>query len=135
MNKISPLYLSVFLLLVALFMAYQNDHIESKIALTAQKSAQLERVGKHIKALKQQWKNPKKAQKRIDTILLQHAFKSHVIKKERKKGSYKIELKELTAVQLDKFINKLLNEPLSVKKVKMTRNSDKSVDVYMEFSL
>ena len=135
MNKINPLYLFAFLALVALFMVYQNTHVQSKIVLTAQKSAQIERVGKHIKVLKQQWKNPKRAQKRIDTILLQHAFKPHVVKKERKKGLYKIELKGLTALQLDKLVNKLLNEPLNVKKIKMTRNGDKNVSAYMEFNL
>jgi hypothetical protein len=135
MNKINPLYLFAFLVLVALFMIYQNSRIQSKMLLATQKSAQLERTGKHIKTLKQQWKDPKKAQKRIDTVLSQHIFKSKVVKKERKKGLYIIELKELTEVQLDKLTNKLLNEPLSIKKIKMTRNGDKSVDVYMEFSL
>ena len=135
MNKINPLYLFAFLVLVALFMVYQNSRIESKIVLTAQKNAQLERTGKHIKMLKQQWKNPKKAQRRIETVLSQHMFKKNVVKKERKKEIYKIELKELTAVQLDKLINKLLNESLSIKKIKMTRNGDKNVSVYMEFNL
>jgi Tfp pilus assembly protein PilN len=135
MNKINPLYLFAFLVLVVLFMVYQNSRMQSKIVLTAQKNIQLERTGKHIKTLKEQWKNPKKAQKRIDAILSQHIFKTKIVKKERKKEVYKIELKELTAAQLDSLVNKFLNEPLSVRKIKMTRNDDKNVSVYMEFIL
>jgi len=135
MNKIHPLYLFGFLVMIALFMVYQNSRIQTKIVLTAQKNAQLERTGKHIKQLKEQWKNPKKAQKRIDTVLSQQAFKAKVVRKERKKEVYKIELKELAAAQLDRLVNKLLNESLNIKKIKMTRNDDKNVSVYMEFIL
>ncbi len=135
MNKIHPLYLFGFLVMIALFMVYQNSRIQTKIVLTAQKNAQLERTGKHIKQLKEQWKNPKKAQKRIDTVLSQQALKAKVVRKERKKEVYKIELKELAAAQLDRLVNKLLNESLNIKKIKMTRNDDKNVSVYMEFIL
>jgi hypothetical protein len=135
MNKIHPLYLFGFLVMIALFMVYQNGRIQTKIVSTAQKNAQLERTGKHIKELKEQWKNPKKAQKRIDTVLSQQVFRTKVVKKERKKEVYRIELKELTAAQLDRLINKLLNESLNIKKIRMTRNYDKNVSVYMEFTL
>ena len=135
MNKINPLYLLLFFALVALFMIYQTKRLESKTAVAVQHNTTLEKTGKQVHVLKEQWKDTKASQKRIDAILNQHQFKQKVVKKEKKKGVLHVQLDALSAAELDKLINKLFNESVSVKKVRMIRNADKNVTVSLEFNL
>ncbi len=135
MNKINPLYLFLFFAFVALFMAYQSSQTELKTAYAAQKNSQLERTGKQIMSLKDQWNNPQKAQKRIDSIISQRAFAKKITKKEHKKGKYRIEFKGLGAAQLDNLTTKLLNESLIINSLKIVRNNKKELIVVMEFAL
>ncbi|RLA71543.1 MAG: hypothetical protein DRG24_05285 [Epsilonproteobacteria bacterium] len=135
MNKINPLYLLLFFALVALFMVYQTKHLESKTAIAIQHNTTLEKTGKRVHILKEQWKDDKASQKRIDSILNQHQFKRKVVKKEKKKGVLHVQLDALSAAELDKLINKFFNESVSLKKVRMIRNADKNVTVSLEFNL
>ena len=135
MNKINPLYLLLIFTSVALFMVYQTANVENKTAHAIRSNTVLEQTGKHVKVLKDHWKDPKESQKRIDAILNKHAFKQKVSKKEQKKGTYYVQLDALTATELDKLTNKFFNESVSIKKMTMIRNGDKNVTVSLEFSL
>ncbi len=135
MNKINPLYLLLIFASIALFMVYQTAHIENKTAHMIQSNTVLEQTGRHVKVLKDHWKNPKESQKRIDAILGKPAFKQKLRKKEQKKGTYYVQLDALTAIELDKLTNKFFNESVSIKKMTMIRNGDKNVTLSLEFSL
>jgi len=135
MNNINPLYLLLFFTSVALFMIYQTSNMEKKTAYVIQQNTTLEKSGQYVKTLKDRWKNPKESQKRIDAVLALREFKAKVTQKSYKKGIYHIELKELSSLQLDKFNNKILNESVSIKKMSLLRNADKTVTLIMEFIL
>jgi len=135
MNKINPLYFLLFFTLVALFMVYQTKRVESETATAIQHNTTLEKTGKHVHMLKERWKDSKASLKRINAILNQHQFKQKIVKKEKKKGIFYVQLDALSAAELDKLTNKLLNESVTLKKMSMIRNADKNVTVSLEFSL
>lgn len=135
MSKLNPLYFLGFFLFVAILMVYKTVSTQEKIMEINIQNIQTESDGKQIQLLKDRWKDSKKMQKRIDTILTHSTFAKKVVKKEKKRNSYKIELQELDQRGLDAFINKILNEPIIIKTMKIQRFSDSNASVSMECSL
>ena len=69
MNKINPLYVLGFFVLVLIVMIVQNRSMQNKITEATQQVSVIKRVGQEIAFLKQHWKNPKQAKKNIDALL------------------------------------------------------------------
>jgi len=135
MNKINPLYLLGFFIFVALFMVYKTGTVQSKIMNATQNNIQTEIDGKEIALLKKRWKDQKAMKKRLDSVLSHKKYASKVTKKEKKRGTYLIELKDLDHRSLDSFTNKILNEAIVIKKMKIERFSESKASVLMECSL
>lgn len=135
MTKINPLYLFAFFLFMALLMIYQSARLETKIVRQAETNAQTQTLGKRIASLKQQWKAPGEAQKRIDAVLGLKTVAPKVKTRQKEAGVYKVVVADLSAGELDKLCTKLLNEALPVKSLTLTRNGDKSVTAAWEFAL
>lgn len=135
MSKINPLYLLGFFLFVAVLMIYKTGNTQEKINHLTASNVQIEADGKQIKLLKERWKDSKLMKKRIDAIVTLNTFKNRVIKKEKKKNSYVIQLHELDQRTLDAFTNKILNEAIIVKKMEIERFSDSNASISMELGL
>jgi len=135
MNKINPLYLLGFFILVFLLVVYKTEVMQKKIVLNAQNNVQIEADAKEIYLLKGRWKNQKQMIIRLKKILEHKAFASKVTKKQRKRNIYQIELKNLDYRTLDSFVNKILNEAIIIKKMTIQRNSENSASVSLECSL
>jgi hypothetical protein len=135
MNKINPLYILGFFVFVLLLMIYQNVKMQNKIVTATQQVSVIKQVGQEIASLKQHWKNPTQAKKNIDALLNNRVFKTHVSKKEKKSNTYKIELKDIDAATLDKFMSKILNEYVILKKIKIERLAEKKIKIAMELEL
>jgi hypothetical protein len=135
MSKINPLYLLGFFLFVAVLMIYKTGSTQEKINDLTASNVQIEADGKQIQLLKERWKDSKRMQKRIESILSHHTFKNNVIKKEKKKNRYIFQLHELDQRTLDAFTNKILNEPIIVKKMEIERFSDSNASISLECSL
>jgi len=135
MNKINPLYILGFFVFVLLLMIYQNVKMQDKIVTATQQVSVVKQVGQEIASLKKHWKNPTQAQKNIEALLNNRAFKTHVSKKEKKSNLYKIELKDINAATLDKFMSKILNEYVIVKKINIERSAEDKIKIAMELEL
>jgi hypothetical protein len=135
MNKINPLYILGFFIFVLFLMIYQNVKMQDKIVTATQQVSVVTQVGQEIASLKKHWKNPIQAKKNIDSILNNRAFKTHVSKKEKKSNTYKIELKDVNVATLDKFMSKILNEYVILKKIKIERLAEDKIKIAMELEL
>lgn len=135
MNKINPLYIFGFFAFMALLMIYQGGRMENKISAKAQENAAVQVLGKKIAALKSQWKDPDVAQKKIDAVLGLSQLKRKIAKREKKGGIYSVVVNEISSSELDTMTAKILNETISVKSLKLTRNGDRNVTAEWEFML
>lgn len=135
MNKINPLYIFGFFAFMALLMMYQSGRMENKISAKAQENAAAQILGKKIAALKSQWKDPEVAQKKIDAVMGLRQLKPKVETREKKGGIYHVVVNEISSSELDTMTAKILNETISVKSVKLTRNGDRNVTADWEFIL
>ncbi len=135
MNKINPLYLLGFFVFVAIFMIYKTSSTQEKIIIVTQNSIQKEINGKEIALLKKRWKDKKAMIGRLNTILTHKKFANKITKKEKKRGAYLIELQNLDYRTLDSFVNKILNEAIVIKKMKIERFSESNASVALECKL
>lgn len=135
MNKINPLYLLLFFVMVAALMIYKVSSTESKIAQVAQENAHAEADGKLIGQLKHRWKDSVGTQKRIDSILGLSHFNQNVTKRDKTKTGYKIVVEGLDNTTLDAFTNKLLNEAIAIKSLEIERFSESNATVSVECEL
>ena len=135
MNKINPLYILGFFVLVLILTVIQNYSIQNKIAEAAQLVSTIKQNGQEISTLKKHWKNSKQTVQHIEALLNQNPFKSKVIKKERKASLYKIALHHLDAPLLDRFLGKILNEYVVLKKLTIDRASSTDISITLEIEL
>ncbi len=135
MNKINPLYILGFFVLVLVTMIIQNMSMQTKIAEASQQVSVIKQVGQEISALKKHWKDPTQAKKNIDLLLSNRAFKAKVTKQEKKANIYKIALKDMDAATLDKFMSKVLNEYVVIKKISIDRVAESKISIAMEIEL
>lgn len=133
MNKINPLYMLAFFIFIALLSFVMSYNQKIEIAQMAQKNALLEQEGEKISALKSQWSDAKKSKKRIDKVL--RRYSDYIGEKGIKKGIYFMELNNLDKRHLDGFVNTMLNESVTLKRLSIARISDKNATVVMECRL
>jgi predicted membrane-bound dolichyl-phosphate-mannose-protein mannosyltransferase len=133
MNKINPLYILIFFVIVAFLMVYKSVQTQNKIVTIARHNVQIEQDGSYIKALKDRWKNPKMSQKRLENVLSK--FPKEITSKEKKKGTYIIKAKTLNARSADKLMNALLNEAITFKKIKLEHTSKTTISMLLEVTL
>ncbi len=135
MNKINPIYILGFFVLVLVVMIFQNFSIRNTIVETTQQVSSVKQNGQAIASLKKHWKNPVQSQKSIDALLNHRDFKANVLKQEKKANSYKISLHNLDARKLDKFVGKVLNEYVILKKITINRVAENNISMRMEIEL
>ncbi len=135
MNKINPLYILGFFVLVLILTVVQNYSIQNKIAEAAEVVSSIKENGQKISTLKKHWKNSKQTLQHIEALLNQSPFKNKVVKKERKAGHYKVALHNLDAPLLDRFLGKILNEYVVLKKITIDRVSSTDISVALEIEL
>ncbi len=135
MNKINPIYILGFFVLVLIIVIFQNFSIKNKILETTQQVSSIKQNGQVIASLKKHWKNPAQSQKSIDAILNHRDFKANVVKLKKKASSYKISLHNLDAKKLDKLVGKILNEYVILKKITIDRIAENNISMKMEIEL
>lgn len=135
MNKINPIYILAFFILVLILTIIQNYSMQNKIADAAKLVSSIKQNGQQVATLKKHWKNPKQTRQHIDALLNQRPFKSKVFQQERKAGRYIIALHHLDASLLDRFLGKILNEYVVLKKMTITRVSSTDISVALEIEL
>ena len=132
MNKVNPLYMLIFFVLVAIVMIYKVDSTQKRVIAISQKNVQAEADAKEISLLKKRWKNQKLMINRLKKILSQKSFANRLTKKEKKRNSYIIKLENLDYHTLDSFTNKILNEAITLKKMQIERFSESNASIELE---
>ncbi|GEM_PF-1404528 len=135
MNKINPLYILGFFVLVLILTIVQNHSMQNKIAEATQLVSSIKQNGQKIATLKEHWKNSKQTLQHIESLLNQKPFNSKVVKNERKSSRYTIALEHLDAPLLDRFLGKILNEYVVLKKISIDRSSGTDISVALEIEL
>jgi len=135
MSKINPLYILSLLALTLFFIVYSNIELEKRITQTKVFNLELEKSGKQIKSLKQNWDNKELMVGKINTILSDQSLSKRVVDKNIKGDVYKISFGGLTEKEADLLMDKVLNAFIAIELFSMKAESNATVSVVMELGL
>ena len=135
MNKINPLYMLLFFLFAAVIVIYKTTTLEQKIETQKRANTVAKSYARQIRTLKSQWKDSKKMLSRIGKIVSAPNYAKFITKKEKKRKSFFIEAKGMDKRTLDSFVNKLLNEAIAIKKLRIVREDAHKASLFAECAL
>ena len=135
MNKINPQYLLLFFIAAAGLVWYQASGMEERLQLAQEENVMIEQEGKRLQGLKEKWKNSAASRKALDSIFGQTSLKPNLKKQEIKAGVYTVQLEKLEGRELEQLLNKVLNEPVSIKKIAIGRSGETQATLELECQL
>lgn len=117
MNKLNPIYI-LALLFVCFIISYSLVSSKKKEYFTSSLNYMNVSVKvKDFKEYKSTWFNSKQVSKRIDSILKSSTFRKEKILKTQVKDIIKIKIESKKQKVLDKFLNRILNEKVIIKRI------------------
>jgi hypothetical protein len=117
MNKLNPIYI-LALLFICFIISYilvsskKKEYVSSSLNYT-----NISVKVQDFKDYKSTWFNTKQVSKRIDFILKSSTFRKEKILKTQVKNIIKIKIESKKQRVLDKFLNRILNEKVIIKRI------------------
>lgn len=133
MRSIHPLYLLALLIVLLTILVWQNAKVQDEIAFELSQRSQARTLAKDIVALKKVMETPNTTS--LDNFLQGSVFVGAELSHRIKSGRYIISAKRMDARQIQTFLNRLLNMSLKVEQLKVERQDDKHVELYLELAL
>jgi hypothetical protein len=120
MNKINPLYILLFSIVLFIFSIINLNTANDGLSKIKEQSKEYLQIANKYNALQNAW-GQNKPKKKIEKILqLSNIQNANIITNNK---SIKIIIKDTKLNLIDKFMNKILNETIKVKKFTLTNNS------------
>jgi biopolymer transport protein ExbB/TolQ len=132
MNRINPLYIGVFLLVVLIMSIYSLNSAKQSLRESKKSFKETQKVADQLSGLKKAYADEKSNQTGIKRLLLHSSLKSSVIKADYKKSGVKILSEDMDKKALDFLMGKLLNSTYDIRKMKIKRLSDEKAELELE---
>lgn len=134
MNRINPLHIGIFLLVVLMFFALKLSSAKSELAETKVSYAETIALSKRLSGLKEVYEDKEKVKSALKRILEQPSLKSAKIEQEMKKTGLALSSQLMDADALNSLMSKLLNGSYNISALKIKKLSPTNVSFYMEIS-
>ena len=132
MNRINPLYIGVFLIILIGFISYKlniatDEYNEAKDEHKERLSLAIE-----LKSLKNIYSDKNRIKKSLQKILRHSSLKSAKIVQDKTNSGLKIDSKSMDMKALNFLMGKLLNGTYQITTMKIKKLSDLRVSLYVE---
>jgi len=117
-SHINLLLLSFLVFLVSIFFLLES---KKELKTSFKNYNEINLLSTEYKNQKLKWINPKGIDKKLNTIIKRLKLKNITMKKN--KNAIDITLKRTSIKQIDKFLNKILNESLIINRLDITKNT------------
>ncbi len=132
-REFHPLYLLGVMLLLLSALIWQNSKIQDEIAYELSERANARTMATGIVELKKVMKSPNQSQ--LDHFLQGPVFAGAELSHRIKNGRYIIQARQMSARQLQSFLNRVFNMNVEVSSLKLETVDDKHVALKMEISI
>ncbi|BCD63166.1 hypothetical protein NitYY0826_P07 (plasmid) [Nitratiruptor sp. YY08-26] len=133
MNRINPLYISAFLVVILLVIWYQDHKIQRLVGEKSKHLYQLEKVGKKVAVLRNYWGDSKLQQQRVLQLVNSPLIKPFVKKSRKGRERYKIVIEGIDASNADRIADKIFNSFVKVGAFSITRKDKTKISMEVEF--
>lgn len=122
MKRLNPLYI-LALLMVILFISFSllNEQ-KGAYELSEQELNNISTLSKDYKNLRASWDNEKYVNQTLDSILKSRSFRNKKSLKVKVNKAIKVKLESSDPRDLNRFLNKVLNKKLLLKKMTLEKN-------------
>lgn len=135
MKKINPLYVLALLLLTLFFVISSVLKIEKRISEASIQNIEIEKTGRQLKQLKQNWDDKAAAKAKIETLVSSKEFFGKVLDKAQNGDIYKISFANLADKEADALADKLFNSFFKIKTLSFEANGDQNISAVLELGL
>lgn len=122
MKRLNPLYI-VLLFITILFISYwQLNNVKEEFASKNSEFENIQIKAKEYTSLKSQWSNKEYASKTINQIIKNKLYSTEKVLIAEVGNSIKVKVQSTNSKVLEDFLNKVLNKPLNIKNLNMTKD-------------
>ena len=129
MNRINPLYIILFLLLLLFLLVYKNASIKSKIQNQQKLNSKILSQAKEIDSLKRAFKNRKRDKTTFKSILSHPHIKRFVTQQSITDKKLSAKLDNLNKRAFDALSSKLFNSTLKIDSFSFKRLNEHNISV------
>ncbi|WP_320033508.1 hypothetical protein [Halarcobacter sp.] len=130
MNKINPIYILAFVVVVFFISISTLNNKENEFKNLKKDITDLDTKGKIFSEYKNNWFNKNTVINKIDKIVKNAAYKNEKILKTQTKNVVRIKFESNNTKLLNSFLNRVLNEKFLLKKIDIEKTS-----IYLEIGL
>ena len=120
MKNINPLFLTIFCAFILIISIVSLNNAEDNLKIQKQEFKEFQKLAVKYNTLEKYWGDKKQIVKNIQKILKASGIRNTNIIQRNKKIT--VQMVSLNIKQVQKFINKLLNERIYIKKLDITKN-------------
>jgi len=132
MNRINPLYLGAFLIIILMFVSFKLFSAEESYQETKDSYKQTLQLAQELSSLKVVYANKKQTKKSILKILRHSVLKSAEITQVMKKTNIQISSKSMDIKSINFLMGKLLNGTYQINSLKIKQLSEIRVSLDLE---
>jgi len=132
MNRINPIYILAFLLVVFLILIYKLDNAKNNLEETQASFKSTENLAIKLSSLKNTYANKQNIKKSLQKILKHSSLKSANIVTKFRSTSLLITAKNIDKNSLNQLISKLINKSFIINKLKIRKINSSSAELSME---
>ncbi len=132
MNRINPLYVGLFLLVVLTLSVFELNSAKDELHEAQASYEKAERLAVELSELKKVYANHKNMQMKLKRILTQNRLKNAGVIALYKKSRAKISAESLEKSTLDFLMSKILNAPFNIDSFEIRKLSKNKVSFKME---
>lgn len=123
MNKLNPLYILILIITIFIISFVKLNDIKKDYDVLNREATTFKQKAKSFKEYKQTWFNKKRVTKKIDNIIKSSTFKKEKILKTQTSNMIRVKIESLNPRILNKFLNRVLNEKLIIRKLDIKKTS------------
>lgn len=134
MNRINPLYIGAFLLILLGFLAFKLGNIKNELEIQKVEYKETMNLATKLNDLKKVYNDKNIQKKSLDQILKNSSFISANIVKTEKKSSVLVSSNSIDLQGLNAFMSKILNATYTIKSLEIKKLSDEKASFDMEIT-
>lgn len=123
MKRLNPLYILALIITILIITFVSLNNKKDEYDSLNKSVNKLEQKAKSYRNSKDTWFNKKRVENKIDKIINSSLFKKEKILKAKNGNLIKIKIESLNQKILDKFLNRVLNEKIILKKLEIKKTS------------
>lgn len=132
MNRINPLYLGAFLVVLLIMSIYSLNSAKQSLRESKESYKETQKIADELSGLKKAYADSENSTKAIKRLLTQPSLRASAIKADYKKSGVKISSNEMDKKALDFLMGKLLNSTYDIRKMKIKRLSEEKAELELE---